>query len=65
MKDGKYVALSLTAEAVAEDCMPRGDRRHTAALPSECGAPAIDRERLRRQGAMSLSGTAGRSMCKV
>jgi competence protein ComEC len=53
LRDGKAVALSLTAEGVAEDC-------ETAALvvtqrnvPPTCAVTAIDRLRLRANGAMS------------
>jgi competence protein ComEC len=55
LRDGKAVALALSAEGVAEDC-------ETAALvvtqrnaPPQCGGKAIDRARVRMEGAMSGS----------
>jgi competence protein ComEC len=54
LADGRFVALTLRPDALADDC------RHAVLLvtakqpPPACGATVIDLERLRRQGAMTL-----------
>ena len=54
LADGRFVALTLHPDALADDC------RHTVVLvtakqaPPACAATVIDLGRLRRQGAMSL-----------
>jgi competence protein ComEC len=57
MADGAFVALALQPDALSDDC-GRAALVVTArqASPS-CPSPVIDRERLRRQGAMALSRT--------
>jgi competence protein ComEC len=54
LADGRFVALTLRPDALADDC------RHAVLLvtakqaPPACGATVIDLERLRRQGAIAL-----------
>jgi competence protein ComEC len=53
LRDGRMVALSLTAEGVAEDCEIAAlmvTQRHA---PLQCAATAIDRSKLRASGAMT------------
>jgi competence protein ComEC len=54
MADGGLVTLALRPDALSDDC-----ERATLAVtarqaPPSCGSPVIDRDRLRRQGAMVL-----------
>lgn len=57
--DGALVALAIRAEALADDCA-RAEVIVTARqAPSECVALVIDRERLRRNGALALRRDAG------
>src|ERR1700724_2638046 len=54
LADGRFVALTLRPDALADDC------RHAVVLvtakqaPPACGSTVIDLERLRRQGAIAL-----------
>ncbi|MDE2377319.1 ComEC/Rec2 family competence protein [Bradyrhizobium sp.] len=55
LADGRLVALALRAEALADDCSRAA--LVVAATPAapECTSMVVDRERLRRQGALALS----------
>jgi competence protein ComEC len=52
--DGSLVAVPLRPDALADDCEPAGLIVTTQQAPRICGAAAIDRDRLRRQGALAL-----------
>jgi competence protein ComEC len=54
MRDGRLVALSLRAEALADDCARVALIVTTRQAPSNCAASVIDRERLQHQGALAL-----------
>lgn len=54
MADGAFVALALKPEALADDCESASLVVTARPAPPSCPPPAIDRERLRRQGAMAL-----------
>ncbi|TPQ33620.1 competence protein [Bradyrhizobium guangdongense] len=55
LADGRFIALSLRADALAEDCS-RATLVVTAKPPApDCPAMAIDRTRLQSQGALALS----------
>ncbi len=54
MTDGVFVALALRPEALADDCERAALIVTARQAPPSCPSPAIDRERLRRQGAMAL-----------
>jgi competence protein ComEC len=54
MADGAFVALALKPEALADDCERASLVVTARPAPPSCPPPAIDRERLRRQGAMAL-----------
>jgi competence protein ComEC len=53
LRDGKAVALSLTAEGVAEDCEVAALTVTQRPPPPQCAATAIDRSKLRTSGAMT------------
>ena len=53
LPDGRAVALSYSAEAVAEDCDIAALVVTNRAVPSGCAAVAIDRNSVRQKGAMS------------
>jgi competence protein ComEC len=52
--DGALVALSLRAEALADDCARAALVVSVRQPPSSCAASVIDRERVQRQGALAL-----------
>jgi competence protein ComEC len=52
--DGALVALSLRAEAMADDCARAALVVSVRQPPSSCAASVINRERVRRQGALAL-----------
>ena len=54
MADGGFVALALQPEALADDCERAALVVTRAAGAAACRASVIDRDRLRRQGAMAL-----------
>ncbi|WP_315711617.1 MULTISPECIES: ComEC/Rec2 family competence protein [unclassified Bradyrhizobium] len=54
MADGRFAALTLRAEALADDCARAALIVTARAAPSSCAAAVIDRERLRQQGALML-----------
>ena len=51
---GAFVALAQRAEALTDDCERAALVVTARQAPAMCGASVIDRERLRRQGAMAL-----------
>jgi competence protein ComEC len=53
LRDGKMVALSLTAEGVAEDCEAATLMVTQREAPPQCAATAIDRSKVRASGAMT------------
>jgi competence protein ComEC len=56
---GGLVAQSLRADGLADDCARATLIVTARQAPKDCGASIIDRERLRRQGALALRRTAG------
>ena len=54
MADGGLVALALRPEALADDCERAALVVTARQAPAACAAPVIDRDRLRRQGALAL-----------
>jgi competence protein ComEC len=54
LADGRLVALSLRAEALADDCARATLLVALRQAPPDCGAAMIDRDRLRRQGALAI-----------
>ena len=52
--DGALVALSLRADALADDCARAALVVSARQPPASCAASVIDRERLQRQGALAL-----------
>ncbi|MGJ5139550.1 ComEC/Rec2 family competence protein [Bradyrhizobium oligotrophicum] len=54
MADGRFAAMTLRAEALADDCARVALIVTARAAPSSCAAAVIDRERLRQQGALLL-----------
>jgi competence protein ComEC len=59
LADGSLVAQSLRAEGLADDCVRAVLVVTARQPPGDCGASVIDRERLRRQGALALRRKAG------
>jgi competence protein ComEC len=57
--DGGLVAQARRADALADDCERAVLVVTTAQPPQDCGASVIDRDRLRRQGALALRRKAG------
>lgn len=59
MADGAFVALALAlrADALADDCERAALVVTARQAPPSCPSPVIDRERSRRQGAMTLRWT--------
>jgi competence protein ComEC len=54
MADGAFVTLALRPDALADDCERAALVVTARQAPLACRAPVIDRERLRRQGAVML-----------
>jgi competence protein ComEC len=54
MAEGGLIALSLKADALADDCERAALLVTAKPVPQGCAATAIDLERLRRQGALAL-----------
>ena len=52
--DGGFVALALRPDALADDCERAALVVTARQAPPSCASPVIDRDRLRRQGAMAL-----------
>jgi competence protein ComEC len=52
--DGALVALSLRADALADDCLRAALVVSARQPPASCAASVIDRERVQRQGALVL-----------
>jgi competence protein ComEC len=52
--DGGLVALALRLDALADDCERAALVVTARQAPPSCTAPVIDRDRLRRQGALAL-----------
>jgi competence protein ComEC len=59
MADGGFVALTLRPDAMDDDCDRAALLVSARQTPPGCGSTVIDRERLRRQGAMALRRTRG------
>ena len=57
MADGAFVALALRPDALSDDCERAALVVTARQAPPSCPSPVIDRERLRRQGAMALRRT--------
>jgi len=57
LADGRFVALTIRPEALADDCGRAALLVTTKPAPAACRATVIDLERLRRQGAMALRRT--------
>ncbi len=57
MADGRFVALALKPDALSDDCGRAALVVTTRQASPSCPSPVIERERLRRQGAMALSQT--------
>jgi competence protein ComEC len=57
LADGSPVALALTAEALAEDCVRAAVIVTPREAPPDCGGMVIDRDLLRLRGAVSLTQT--------
>jgi competence protein ComEC len=55
LADGRFVALALRAEALADDCSRAALVVTTRPVAADCASMVIDRERLQRQGAIALS----------
>jgi competence protein ComEC len=58
LADGSLVAQSLRADALADDCARAVLVVTARQPPADCGASVIDRDRLRRQGALAIRRTA-------
>ncbi|MBV9564050.1 MAG: ComEC/Rec2 family competence protein [Bradyrhizobium sp.] len=54
MADGRFVSAALRPEAVADDCERAALIVTARTAPRDCAASVIDRDRLRRQGALML-----------
>ncbi|NWG23923.1 MAG: ComEC family competence protein, partial [Pseudorhodoplanes sp.] len=61
LADGRAVALALTAEALAEDCVRAAVIVTPREAPPGCGGVVIDRDLLRLHGAVSLTQTGASS----
>jgi len=57
--DGALVALSLRADALADDCARAALVVSARQPPASCAAAVIDRERVQRQGALALREKGG------
>jgi competence protein ComEC len=57
MADGGFVALALKPDALTDDCERAALLVTARQAPAACSSPAIDLERLRRQGTMALRRT--------
>jgi competence protein ComEC len=57
LRDGAFVALALRPEALTDDCARAAVIVTARQSPSGCGALVIDRERLRKDGAMAMRQT--------
>ena len=55
MADGAFVALALHSEAISDDCRRATVIVTTRQVAADCLAMVIDRERLRRYGALTLT----------
>ena len=60
LRDGRFVALALRAEALADDCSRAALIVAAKPAPSDCAAMVIDRAHLQRRGAIALSTSGGR-----
>src|ERR1700726_4577189 len=54
LADGRFVALTLRPDALADDCGRAALLVTTRQVPPACASMVIDLQRLRRQGAMAL-----------
>ncbi|NPU64506.1 ComEC family competence protein [Bradyrhizobium sp. 83012] len=54
MADGRFVAMTLRADAIADDCVRAALIVTARAAPSSCAAAVVDRPRLQQQGALML-----------
>ncbi|CCD93732.1 putative ComEC/Rec2 family protein [Bradyrhizobium sp. ORS 375] len=54
MADGRLVALTVRADALADDCARAALVVTARAAPSSCAAAVVDRPRLQQQGALML-----------
>jgi competence protein ComEC len=54
MADGRFVALSLKPDGLADDCARAALIVTANSIPSGCKATVIELKRLRAQGAMAL-----------
>ena len=54
LPDGRFVALTLRPDALADDCERAALLITTRQAPSSCAASVVDRDRLRQQGALML-----------
>ncbi len=59
LADGRIIALSLRADALADDCARATLLVALRQPPATCTAAVIDRERLHRQGALALRQRGG------
>ena len=59
LADGALVTHASSAEALSDDCDRATLIVSASHAPSDCAAAVIDRDRLRRQGALALRRTAG------
>lgn len=57
MADGRFVALSLKPDGLADDCARAALIVAATSVPPGCGATVIELKRLRAQGAMALRWT--------
>jgi competence protein ComEC len=57
MADGRFVALSLKPDGLADDCERAALIVTATSVPPPCGATVIELKRLRAQGAMVLRRT--------
>src|SRR5258705_2311868 len=56
--DGGFVTLALRPDSLADDCERAALVMTMRQAPPSCASPVIDRDRLRRLGAMALRRTA-------
>jgi competence protein ComEC len=59
LPDGRFVALVLRPEALADDCARAAVIVTARQAPPDCGVLVIDRERLQKQAAIALRRTRG------
>jgi competence protein ComEC len=57
MADGRFVALSLRPDGLADDCTRAALIVTAASVPQDCEATVIERKRLRAQGVLTLHWT--------